>query len=347
MSDEPSTPRDAPSAQVIAFLVAKRLLEKGGNPTFRSLTGGVSSEIWYVETARHQFCVKRPLEKLRVAADWSVSIERGCFEAAWLENAARFVPEAVPKLLAHDPTSGTLAMEYLPPERHRLWKSELFQGNVDPEFSGLVGRTLGRLHSAFARDRAAALNFSRDDLFYSLRLEPYLEATGRRHPHLASRLQAISDQTVLNKNTVVHGDVSPKNILLGKRGPVFLDAECAWFGDPAFDLAFCLNHLLLKSLVIPEKRRTLISCFLSLQEAYLKTVDWEHQTGVNARAASLLPALLLARVDGKSPVEYISNHGQRGSVRRLSIPFILTPTKTLSEFSTAWTEGLSRETAGG
>src|SRR6202012_5750727 len=102
---------------------------------------------------------------------------------------------------------------------------------------------------------------------------------------------------------LMQGDISPKNILMGPKGPIFLDAETAWYGDPAFDLAFCLNHLLLKCLVAPDARSALTISFGTLAARYLDQVDWEAIEAVDARVASLLPGLLLARVDGKSPVE--------------------------------------------
>ncbi len=81
--------------------------------------------------------------------------------------------------------------------------------------------------------------FATDDTFYALRIEPYLVAPTRRHPDLAGTLARLAHATARTRLALVHGDVSPKNILIGRRGPVFLDAECAWYGDPAFDLAFC------------------------------------------------------------------------------------------------------------
>ena len=118
---------------------------------------------------------------------------------------------------------------------------------------------------------------------------------------------------------LVHGDVSPKNIMLGPDGPILLDAECAWFGDPAFDLAFCLNHFLIKRLVVKGAADALAAAFDALVAAYLAHVDWEPAEAVEARAAALLPVLALARVDGKSPVEYL-DEAQRGAVARAGAP---------------------------
>src|SRR5205807_1910266 len=75
-----------------------------------------------------------------------------------------------------------------------------------------------------------------DAIFYAIRLEPYLVATAAKHPDMADTLQRLAQRTAASKHCLVHGDVSPKNILVAGHGPVFLDAECAWYGDPAFDV---------------------------------------------------------------------------------------------------------------
>ena len=123
----------------------------------------------------------------------------------------------------------------------------------------------------------------------------------------------------IRRAPLVHGDVSPKNILSRRRRePVLLDAECAWWGDPAFDLAFCLNHLLLKCLWTPRACDAFLQCFDALARGLPASVDWEPRERLERRAAALLPGLLLARVDGKSPVEYITDDAQREAVRRVA-----------------------------
>lgn len=333
-------PGQAPDEAILRFVRDSGLVPAGAAPRFSPLAGGVSSDIWLVEAAGRSFCVKRALERLKVAADWRAPVERSVYEAAWLRGVGRFAPEAVPALLADDPDAGMLAMDYLPPARYRNWKADLLAGRSDPEVARQVGGLLARVHAAFARDPGAPAGFPRDDIFYSIRLEPYLVATGRSHPALAGRMAKLVERTAATKLSVVHGDVSPKNILVGPAGPVFLDAECAWFGDPAFDTAFCLNHLLLKCLASRNAAGAHMAGFEALASAYLAGADWEDAGGLEERIATLLPALLLARVDGKSPVEYLAEGPERDSVRRVAIPLIERRPRSLAAVGEAWATGI-------
>ena len=305
------------------------------------LTGGVSSDIWRIDLSTGPICVKRALAKLRVAADWQAPVERNHYEAAWMIRANAAAPGSAPALLGQDEARGTLAMQYLPPHDHPLWKTQLRDGHADPAFAEQVAAALVRIHAATAADTATAAAFPTDRIFFDIRLEPYLLATARAHPALAPCLQALVAQTQDNKRALVHGDVSPKNILTGPRGPVFLDAECAWWGDPAFDLAFCLNHLLLKCLWTPAATSGFLACFDALSARYLDGVTWEPPPQLEARAARLLPGLFLARVDGKSPVEYITHEADKARVRRTAAALLREPPRCLPEIRQAWSKELA------
>ena len=124
--------------------------------------------------------------------------------------------------------------------------------------------------------------------------------------------------------------------------PVFLDAECAWFGDPAFDLAFCLNHLLLKCLWTPSSTVGFLDAFGVLAARYLAHVDWEEPEALDARAARLLPGLLLARVDGKSPVEYLTDEADKNTVRAAARALLDNPAARLGEIRAYWKEMLNQ-----
>ncbi|MBX6323899.1 MAG: phosphotransferase [Rhodospirillaceae bacterium] len=307
------------------------------------LAGGVSSDIWRIELPDGRaVCVKRALPRLRVAGDWRAPVERSRYEARWIRTAGAIVPDAVPQLIGEDEESGLFVMAYLDPRSHRWWKGELLEGAVRAEDAAAVAAVLVRIHAATAGDPVVPARFPTDAIFHAIRLEPYLEATAVRHPDLGPALLALSRDTAACKRALVHGDVSPKNILLGPKGPVLLDAECAWFGDPAFDIAFCLNHLLLKCLARPAMRDRLLDAFGRFVERYAAGVGWEPWAGLQARVARLLPALLLARIDGKSPVEYVTAAAAQEAVRRIAKPLIAAPPPRLADVAAAWAEGLDR-----
>jgi aminoglycoside phosphotransferase (APT) family kinase protein len=329
-------------AEVAASLGCLGLIRAGEPITAERLTGGVSSEIWKVVTGGRTFCVKRAMERLAVAEEWRVPVARNAFEARWYEVAGARVPGAAPRLIAHDAAAQLFAMDYLDPVHHALWKTELAGGRVDLDFAAAVGARLAAIHAGTAGDSALAASFDTGALFEAIRLDPYLRATARRRPDLAPQLIALADRTAATRKALVHGDVSPKNILIGPDGPVFLDAECAWYGDPAFDLAFCLNHLLLKCLWVPEATERFLAAFDRLAEAYLRGVAWEAPAALDARAASLLPGLFLARIDGKSPVEYVTAEPDKERVRRVAAQFLAEPPERLSEIRQRWREEVGR-----
>ncbi|MGH8686466.1 MAG: phosphotransferase, partial [Burkholderiales bacterium] len=214
---------------VLAFLRDAGLAAAGERPGATPLTGGVSSDIWKVELRTGPVCVKRALARLRVAQVWEAPVERNRYEWRWMRAAARIVPGSAPRVLAHG-DGGVFAMEYLAPARHPLWKSELREGRAEPAFARAVGERLAAIHAATARDAAVAAEFATDAGFHAIRLEPYLLAAARRHAELAPALEALAARTAATREALVHGDVSPKNIRVGPQGPVFLDAECAWYG---------------------------------------------------------------------------------------------------------------------
>jgi aminoglycoside phosphotransferase (APT) family kinase protein len=323
-----------------AFLVDQGLARPGEAQRWTTLSGGVSSDIWRVDLPGRTICVKRALAKLRVKDDWRAPTGRTLHEWRWFETARRWRPDAAPEPLAIDPAGSMLAMAFLEPQNHPLWKAELLAGRVDPGFAARVGETLGAIHAASAKEPGLAGDFATDETFRALRLDAYLLATARRRPEAAAELEALVERTAGLHLGLVHGDVSPKNILMGPKGPVFLDAETAWWGDPAFDVAFCLNHLLLKRLVVPGAAQALNQSFQALASAHLDQVGWEPRADFEARAASLLPGLMLARVDGKSPVEYLTEERQHEQVRAVAIPLLKRPPESLEAVRAAWDRSL-------
>jgi aminoglycoside phosphotransferase (APT) family kinase protein len=292
-------------AELARMLVELKLAESDEQPAAVLLSGGVSSSIFRVSLRRGDYCVKQALPKLKVAKDWYAPVDRIFAEADWLQTVSAIVPRQVPEVIAVDRRRGAFVMNYLAPARYANWKAELLAGRTSVAAGAQMGDLLGRCHAATARNPVFAKRFAHDANFYALRLEPYLVETARQHGDLAPRLSALIEATQTHKLAVIHGDVSPKNVLLGPDGVVLLDAECAWYGDPAFDLSFLLNHQLLKAVHRPLNVTGYFAIFEAIVSAYRAHVHWEEVAGFEERAAALLPGLLLARIDGKSPVEYL------------------------------------------
>lgn len=334
--DDPRTPVAQPAAGLRDFLRGQGLVQSDGDATWTPLAGGVSSDIWRVDLRDRTLCIKRALPQLNVAQPWFAPVERNAYEWAWIGFASKHCPEAVPAPVASDPQQGVFAMEFLDPGRYPVWKRLLLEGTVSGRTAAQVGAILARLHAASAGDADVARRFPTDAIFRAIRLDPYLLATAERHPDVAAQLEALAQRTAQTRVALVHGDVSPKNILVGPRGPVFLDAECAWYGDPAFDAAFCLNHLVLKCIARPQWSEDYLGCYVAFCKAYLGGATWEACAGLEARIASLLPALTLARIDGKSPVEYIEDERDRERVRNFARPLIADPVARLDAVLARW-----------
>lgn len=312
------------------------MLRQAGLPdgpplTVVPLTGGVSSDIVRVRLSDGtDVAAKRALSQLKTASEWRASTERNHSEAEWLRQANAIVPGAAPRVLAEDRASGTVLLEYLPPEDFAVWKAQLLAGRVDPAIAVAVADTIGRIHAATLGRADVAATFATDILFDQLRLDPYLRYLAGRYPDLAGPiLQRLAD-TASHRMALVHGDLSPKNILVanGDRHPVILDAECAWYGDPAFDAAFCVNHLILKAVHMPAHAGDLKDSAARFLSAWLAHFDPEPAKALSARTAALLPCLMLARVDGKSPAEYLTARDMQ-TLRDVSIPLIAQPPAAL------------------
>ncbi len=306
--------------------------------TGEPLTGGVASDIWRIDLEDRSVCAKRALAQLNVSQEWLVPVDRNAHEVAWFNVVAKLVPDSVPKILGHDPAAGIFIMEYLSPDQFSVWKTQLHEGVVELETAVALAKALATIHSKTASDSTVSRLFDHSELFCSLRLEPYFYATAEVHPDVQVQLADLATMVIGNRKVLIHGDISPKNILVGSKGPIIIDAECAWYGDPAFDVAFCLNHLLLKCIWNPEVKSQLIACFEAFSKTYLSGVTWESSAALEQRAARLLPGLMLARIDGKSPVEYVHTEKDRMKVRDFAKQYLIGPADTLCDISAAWLE---------
>ena len=283
--------------ELLAWLRADGVVRQE-SATLTPLTGGVSSEIYLVQDGGEQFIVKRALGQLKVKDAWFADTNRNQSERAYLEYVARFLPDAVPQVRGGNPSRGYFVMEYLG-GGFSNWKQLLLAGCCEVRHAIHAAELLARIHHVSAGDATAAQQFDTTLNFQQLRIEPYLITTGHRHPEWRAFFEAEAARLMATRECLVHGDFSPKNLLIGGDRLVLLDCEVAWYGDPAFDCAFLLTHLFLKALHHSVRE-------LGLEQ--MIAAFWQHyaEPRLAERVGRLLLLLLLARMDGKSPVEYLT-----------------------------------------
>lgn len=293
----------------------------GPNAELRPLSGGVSSEIFLIADADPPRVVKRALSTLRVAEVWNASVSRNEFEQRYLNYVSQFLPESVPKVLANG--DGYFVMPYFD-ESFNTWKSRLLVKDLRLKDAEAVGHFLGRVHERSCGDLNVARLFDSAANFRDLRIDPYLVALGRRYPELEGVVEAEATRLSQCRECLVHGDFSPKNMLLSDSRLVVIDSEVAWHGDSAFDLAFVLSHLCLKALLHAPPEAGWQQLIGGLTNHYFEArhPSTDERNSLQRRVATLVPLLLLARVDGKSPVEYL-NEQQREAVRAFVLPALL------------------------
>lgn len=284
------------------------------DPVLRELSGGVSSDILLLDDGYKRLVLKRALPKLRVVDDWQADTSRNFYEQQYIDYVSRLLPGAVPRIVERDPEEGFFLMEYLD-AGFENWKSLLLARQIQTNHAATAGRMLGTIHRTSWNDDSARNKFATTANFFQLRIDPYLVFTGNKHPALQALFFREAERLASTSLALVHGDFSPKNILVSRGRLVLLDCEVAWFGDPAFDVAFLLNHFLLKSLkhrAAPQPYFALAETFWRSYAAELKRPE-DHP--LEERVARLWLMLLLARIDGKSPVEYLTDEADKEFVR--------------------------------
>ena len=327
---------------LLAYLRASGRIGRDEHPRLQSLTGGVSSRVILVEREEpaESWVLKQALAKLRVAVDWFSSPERMRREALALRWMGDLVPAgSAPTLLWEEPEAHLLAMTAVP-RPHVNWKTALLQGR-GLEHATAFGSLLGIVHRrSWERRVEIQRDFGDRSFFETLRVEPYYRYTASRVAAAAPFLEALIARTEEVAETLVHGDFSPKNVLVHDGRLVLLDHEVAHFGDPAFDVGFSSAHLLSKANHLRALRGAFAHAAEESWRAYRREIE---ATGlgdaVESRGVEHTLACLLARVDGRSPLEYLDDEArQRQRVAVLAL--MERRPATMPALFSAWQERL-------
>ncbi len=302
------------SEQLLAYLSARG---ESSNLEIKTLSGGVSNRVVLVSwPSGVSWVIKQALSKLRVAVDWYSSPERIHVEALALHYLNE-LGVAVPRLEFEDRQHHLLAMDAVPLP-HDNWKLLLLSGHVVPAHVHSFAEMLASIHTRSSARRTELEPVFRDtSVFESLRLEPYYGYTAEQVPEVSGFLHGLIDATRTHRLCLVHGDFSPKNVLVRDGQLILLDHEVCHWGDPAFDIGFALTHLLSKAHHVRGSRASLRqSClaFWRTYESIVRSQVWAAE--LKARAVSSVLGCLLARVAGRSPLEYL---GELERVRQRAV----------------------------
>ena len=308
------------------YLVERGLVAPGAPVTAVELGGGVSNVVLAVRAPGLSAVFKQALPRLRVADEWLARRERSITEGEVIELLARLTPGAVPDLLDLDRERCALTIAHAP-AGWVSWKERLLAGEADASSAETVGELLAAWHRGTCDDADVERLLGDLDAFEELRVDPYYRTLTRRHPAPSRAVGAYVEHMLATRRCLVHGDFSPKNVLVGEGGLWIVDFEVAHFGDPAFDVAFMLNHLFLKAI----HRRSALEHYARCARAFWGAYRERVPDGLAPELAYVLGhvgCLMLARVDGKSPAEYLTEDG-RAAARTAGRSLLLEPPPSL------------------
>jgi len=305
------------------------------------LAGGVSNIVLLVSLPERgeRFVMKQARERLRVSEEWLCPVERIwrevqtlrlCGELLGSDLSSDGASAIVPEVLWEDRANYVYAMTAAP-AGHQTWKERLLAGQVESDLATAAGRLLGRLHAGSWNVPQVAAEFA-DRMFYDqLRIDPYYRHLARRDAELAPAIERLIESVWSHRHALVHGDFSPKNLLVWPGRLMLIDFEVGHYGDPAFDLGFFLTHLVLKSVWAGRRRDEYLNLVDEFWRAYqtelANVVIPSELVDLEGRMLWNLAGCLLARVDGKSRVDYLASEREQ-AVRTLARGWLADPPRT-------------------
>jgi 5-methylthioribose kinase len=295
---------------VLSYLIEKEIISSTDEAEVEVLTGGVSNVVLAITTKDKKMVLKQALAELMVAQKWEADQRRAIVEANAIALFHKLSPNQVPNLVFLDPERFILILDRVP-VGSTVWKSDLLSGVINPDVAHVLGTTLAQWHNFGEKDKAARMQFMEDSLFEQLRIDPFYRFVAAKNELLNPVITQLINELEGDKTTIVHGDFSPKNIMVGMDDQVYiLDFEVTHVGNPVFDLAFLLAHLLCKRFRTDEPLEEKL-----LSAAAERFIFAYEEIRPIASSLSLHTALIaLARVEGKSPVNYLDTSKQSALV---------------------------------
>lgn len=300
---------------MLPYLLQKGYIEPDASITVRELPGGVSCLTVLVRRdSGPDFVIKQARPKLKVAEEWYSDPERIHIEGAAMRVLQELTPAgSVPKLLFEDKEHHLIGMEAIP-RPHDNWKTLLLHGRINMDYVAQFAQILAGIHRLSYQKEAYREAFGNRHFFKTLRIEPYYTFTAKQTPGAASFLQRLTEDTLAVQLSLVHGDYSPKNVIVYRDRLILLDHEVMHFGDGAFDVGFSMTHLISKGRYVPGRQEAFKAAALHYWQTYQK--DFPPPEGWEERSVRHTIACMLARVRGKSLLEYLGAEEQLHQERR-------------------------------
>ncbi len=299
-----------------SYLAENGLVRDASRLRIRPLGGGVSNVVLLVEGDGLRWVAKQSLGKLIVKDDWHSDRRRIFRESDAIRHLGSKLDEGCLPEVVHVDNENFFFIMTAAPDGSAVWKESLLQGHVSLTVARQAGALLGRLVKASRADPEAERRFDDRTVFDQLRLDPYYRTTARRHPEVSEALGKLMEESWQVRAGMVHGDYSPKNMLVCGEKIFLIDFECVHWGDPAFDAGFLLNHLLLKAFHQPRFCGEYLGAARQFWKALEDEIPLKGWADFEPRTLRHLGGLMLARMDGKSPVEYIQDEETKNRVRR-------------------------------
>ncbi len=322
----------AKQEELIRFLLDRKLIESAEKTRIRYFGGGVSGTVAMAATERDCYIVKQALPYLKVKADWPCDATRMNIEYAAQELYYKVIPEYVTAPVCFD-GENYIMVRVAAPDTCVMWKADLLAGCLDFRIAEKAASALRDVHNRTAGDPEVLRQFGDIHIFYELRISPYIEYVVEKYPELTEKAKRVTDLLMTSKIALVHGDYSPKNIMVDGTDMYVLDLEVAHYGHPSFDMAFFSNHFLLKSVKNKQWADSYLNMLSYMKDIYFGGIRFMDAALLEKQVCDVLGFLFLARVDGKSPVEYLTDEADKELVRRTAFEMIEKQPGTLAEMA--------------
>lgn len=227
------------------------------------ISGGLVHQVYKIDDINNSFYIKVRGKSFSEVPELTSIPSDVKFEKQGLEIFGYYSPDVFPYVMASDPDNGVLVLSDLLPEGGETLHEKILRGKFTKTDAYNIGRTLGRVHTVSAMEKSSIRDD--DEQFF-------IEILNFRFGFIGLPvIQDLNNRLISNRDGLIIGGLSPKNILISQDGQVkFCDLETVCLGNRVFDIGYCLGHLILHAL--PDTTRALAT-YSGYLEGYQATCN--------------------------------------------------------------------------